>query len=44
MLEELEPQQILGGNFWKNVKENNLGGGNFGGSTKGGVRCGRNGA
>ena len=25
-----EPQQILGGNFWKNVKEKNLGG-NFGG-------------
>ena len=21
-----EPQQILGGNFWKNVKEKNLGG------------------
>ena len=25
-----EPQQILGGNFWKNVKEKNWGG-NFGG-------------
>ena len=38
-----EPPKILGGNFWKNVKEKNWGG-NFGGSTKGGVRCGRNGA
>ena len=31
-----EPQQILGGNFWKNVKEKNLGGKFWGGgSTKG---------
>ena len=30
-----EPQQILGGNFWKNVKEKNLGGNFGGGSTKG---------
>ena len=30
-----KPQQILGGNFWKNVKEKNLGGKFGGGSTKG---------
>ena len=39
-----EPQQILGGNFWKNVNEKNWGGEILGGSMKGGMRCGRNGA
>ena len=32
------------GEFLEKCQRKKLGGGNFGGSTKGGVRCGRNGA
>ena len=39
-----EPQQILGGQFFEKCQRKKFGGEILGGSTKGGMRCGRNGA